>query len=115
MWAYSLSRRPKANPIWGHQGHAGKLSLRRDNTHRFLRAKVFRVDIPALIKLPLYLSDHSCAHDGVRACPRAEYIKKGLSAHLLGVGNETDRLIHQVLGEVVAIFGFLGGSTWWLS
>ena len=45
-----------------------------------------------------------CVHGARAEVHEERFVRR----HLLGVGDETDRLVHQVLGEVVALFGCLG-------
>ena len=75
------------------------------------------VGVPAVVELPLVTVGPLLGHmvrgvGGAGAKVQEERLVRG---DLLGIGDESDRLVGQVLGQVIALLRVLGGSTWWLS
>ena len=77
----------------------------------FWRANaVLAIGFPAVVELALVLVGPFLGHMVRRVHGAgAEVHEEGLiRRHLLGVGDEADGLVDQILGEVVALFGRLG-------
>ena len=90
---------------------AGELGIRRDDAHLFLALEgLLAVDIPALVEYAFVLVGPLLAHMMGRVHGAGSKIHEEgfVGRHLLGIGDEADGLIHQVFGQVIALFGGLG-------
>ena len=96
----------------GHVGVvAGEFGVRRDDAQLFLAGKgLLAIGLPAIVELALVLVGPFLAHVMRRVHgPGAEVHEEGLvGRHLFGVGDEADGLVHQVLGDVIALLRRLG-------
>ena len=97
---------------------AREFGVLRDDAQLLLpREHLLAVGIPAVVELALVLVRPLLGHV-MRRVHRAGaevHEERLVRRDLLGVGDEADRLVHQVLGQVVALFRRLLGLDRWLS